>query len=248
MHSIVPVSLAVVLLSTGWAHAQVAPSAAASAPAVAPTDRAKRDADKVYQMILMHADKPRRVARDERAIADRSAHGATAPSSARQGAASSRLAAEPDTAPAKVPAPAVAGPGATAASTSAASRGESRPVETEAVVVVAPTSSPPPTPPSPATPAGDDKEVARLPAAAKNIKLELVESVEPEFPSRLLRSLGGGSVVVQFEVQPDGTVVRPEVVRSSHRGLNAAAQAAVAAWRFKPVSENVPGVVELKFE
>ena len=37
-------------------HAQVQPAASAAAP----SDRAKHDADKVYQMILQHADKPRR--------------------------------------------------------------------------------------------------------------------------------------------------------------------------------------------
>ncbi len=89
-------------------------------------------------------------------------------------------------------------------------------------------------------------------AAPRSLKLELVSSVEPEFPARLVRSLGKGSVVVNFDVRPDGTVAlalaRTEVSSSSHRGLNEAAQAAVAAWRFKPISETMPGVVELKFE
>ncbi len=84
--------------------------------------------------------------------------------------------------------------------------------------------------------------------APKVLKLELVSSVEPDFPARLMRQLGKGSVVVNFEVRPDGTVARTEVVSSPHSGLNAAAQAAVAAWRFKPISETMPGVVELTFE
>jgi len=83
---------------------------------------------------------------------------------------------------------------------------------------------------------------------AKNTKLELIQSEEPVFPSRLVRQLGNGSVVVRFDVRPDGTVTQPEVVQSSHRGLNAAAVAAVSAWRFKPISETAPGIVELKFE
>jgi TonB family protein len=82
----------------------------------------------------------------------------------------------------------------------------------------------------------------------KVTKLELVTSIEPEFPARLVRQLGKGSVTVTFDVRPDGTVSRTEVTSSSHRGLNEAAQAAVAAWRFKPISETLPGVVELKFE
>ena len=63
-----------------------------------------------------------------------------------------------------------------------------------------------------------------------------------------MRQIGKGSVVVRFDVRPDGTVARTEVTSSSHRGLNEAASAAVAAWRFKPISETLPGVVELKFE
>jgi TonB family protein len=84
--------------------------------------------------------------------------------------------------------------------------------------------------------------------AAKPPKLELVASVEPEFPSRLVRSLGNGKVLVNFDVRPDGTVARAEVVRSTHRGLNAAAEAAVMAWRFKPTGQTLPGQVELGFE
>ena len=53
---------------------------------------------------------------------------------------------------------------------------------------------------------------------------------------------------MQFEVGPAGNVVRTEVQRSSHLGLNEAARVAVAAWRFKPIAETMPGVVELKFE
>jgi TonB family protein len=52
----------------------------------------------------------------------------------------------------------------------------------------------------------------------------------------------------KVEVRPDGTVASSEVVRSSHRGLNAAAEAAVLAWRFKPTGQTLPGQVELRFE
>jgi TonB family protein len=47
-----------------------APLAAQAAPAdAAPSERAQRDADRVRQMILLHADKPRRARVDERAAA-----------------------------------------------------------------------------------------------------------------------------------------------------------------------------------
>jgi periplasmic protein TonB len=110
---------------------------------------------------------------------------------------------------------------------------------------------PPLSAPSQALPVSTAPAAALAPvsvAVPRSLKLELISSVEPEFPSRLVRSLGKGSVVVSFQVRPDGTVERTEVASSSHRGLNEAAQAAVAAWRFKPVSETMPGVVELKFD
>ena len=85
------------------------------------------------------------------------------------------------------------------------------------------------------------------PAATRPV-LELVSSVTPEFPKALLRRLGSGSVVVNFEVLPDGSVGTTTVEKTSHQGLNGAAQAAVAAWRFKPISEPAFGVTELRFE
>jgi len=196
--------------------AQVTP-APASAASSAPTDRAQRDADKVFRMILMHADKPRRVAvRDDKGVAT--------PSGA---AADARRASNPLTrpqhetaaAPAK-PVDSVPGLEASAVSSSAMA---ARAVDAQPAV-------------------------AAMPAAEKNIRLELIQSEEPMFPARLLRTVGSGSVVVQFDVLPDGTVSQPEVVRSPHRGLNAAALAAVSAWRFKPITQTAPGIVELKFE
>ena len=94
----------------------------------------------------------------------------------------------------------------------------------------------------PATPA-----LAPPPAAAART-LELVSSVEPDFPSHLVRRLAQGSVVVNFDVLPDASVGTTAIVKSSHQGLNAAAQAAVATWRFKPVSATTEGVTELRFE
>jgi hypothetical protein len=75
MHKIVP-RLAVL----AWLLAAAASPAQTPPPAAAPTERAQRDADKVFQMILQHADKPRRGARDE-------AQAATAPAPALPAAA-----------------------------------------------------------------------------------------------------------------------------------------------------------------
>lgn len=228
MQPVAFLSLLVVLCWTAAAQAQVAPSAAASSP----NDRAQRDADKVFRMILMHADKPRRAAvRDEKAAptAERPVAPARA-STASPGGAPARTASEATPGDSK-PAPSAAAPITGAPAQALAT--QAQPTDATPVAALA----------APASTLG-----TTTPAAPKNVKLELVESVEPEFPSRLVRSLGSGSVVVQFDVLPDGSVTRPEVLRSSHKGLNAAAQAAVAAWRFKPISETAPGLVELKFD
>jgi TonB family protein len=216
MQPLALLSLVAALAWAGTAMAQGTPPPA-SAAASAPTDRAQRDADKVFRMILMHADKPRRSAvRDDKVVAT--------PAVATAGA---RSASNPPTrpqnesvaAPAKPVEPAP-GPDASAVPSSA--------LATRAVDA--------------------QPGLAALPAVEKNTRLELVQSEEPIFPARLLRTVGSGSVVVQFDVLPDGTVSQPEVVRSPHRGLNAAALAAVSAWRFKPITQTAPGIVELKFE
>lgn len=63
-----------------------------------------------------------------------------------------------------------------------------------------------------------------------------------------MRRLGSGSVVVNHEVLPDGSVGTTTVEKTSRQGLNGAAQAAVAAWRFKPISEPAFGVTELRLD
>lgn len=239
MHPLALLSLVVALAWAGSACAQSAPAAAASSP----SDRAQRDADKVYRMILMHADKPRRAAtRDEKAATPTT--GATAGRSAPL----PRPAGEAAAVVAKPAEPVVAAPAPTPTPIE-------RPVETTPVMASRPAEAAAavstPAPAATVTTAAAVPAAAATsvdPAAARNTKLELVQSEEPAFPSRLVRQLGSGSVVVRFDVRPDGTVSQPEVVQSSHRGLNAAAVAAVSAWRFKPITETAPGVVELKFE
>lgn len=214
--------LAVALvLTAGPAVAQAAPAPAASSPA----DRAARDADKVFRMILMHADKPRRAPRDERAGAPPAPPQAATPAPVPVAPALSTMSAEaavrvalPDRTDAELPVAAVA-------------------------AVPAATIAAPALPTMRALPEPAAARPPRAPAV-----LELVTSVEPDFPQRLLRTIGPGSVVVEFDVAADGTVSRATVVRSPHRGLHAAAVAAVSAWRFKPPGAPTPGVAELKFE
>ena len=62
-----------------------------------------------------------------------------------------------------------------------------------------------------------------------------------------MRMLHKGSVQVRFEVQPDGTVARTEVVRTTSARLNRAAVDAVAQWRFQPLRHAQTGIVDLGF-
>lgn len=229
--ALAPCVLAVALwLTTGGAVAQTAQAPAPAASSAA--DRAARDADKVFRMILMHADKPRRAARDDR-VSPASQAAATSPAP-----------------PSAVPTPAAtsvsSAPVVSTISAEAAAR-VALPARTDTDLPVA--AVPPAVITAPALPSLQAVPVAaavRAPPATA--RLELVTSVEPDFPQRLLRTLGPGSVVVEFEVAADGTVSRAVVARSPHRGLHAAAVAAVSAWRFKPPGATTPGVAELKFE
>jgi TonB family protein len=222
-------------------------SAGAQTAAAAPSERAQRDADKVFQMILQNADKPRRAVKEDKPV--------VAAAKPVAGLVAARASGITETV---VPINATALP-ARAAATESAAAAPPTAAPVLAAVSTLPTSTA--TAPSAATTAALPAVTPALPlaavapvtslapaAASASRKLELVSSVEPAFPSRLIRQLGSGSVLVNFDVGPDGVVTRTEVARSSHRGLNDAATAAVAAWRFKPTGEALPGVVELKFE
>lgn len=219
------------LAHDAWAQATPPPAAEA------PSDRAKRDAEKVYQMILMHSDKPRKPA------------AVPAPAPAQRVL---RPSADVNADARKV----VSVPGAPAqplaAGTISPLLGEQNPA------LAKPASLPLPEPAGelqlaktlPALPASPRPRPGSATSASEAAKpvLELVSSVTPEFPKALVRRLGSGSVVVNFEVLPDGSVGTTSVETTSHQGLNGAAQAAVAAWRFKPISEPAFGVTELRFE
>jgi TonB family protein len=214
--------------------------AAPSAPASAPNERAQRDADKVFRMILQHADTPRRVVREDKPAA-------TPP------AAAPRTPAEVRSAPARAAAPVAAAASQAIAPTAEATatpRSATTTMPLAAPVIPATVEA---TALPPAAAAATLAPVASLapvpvPAPKATPRLELVSSVEPEFPARLLRAVGSGKILVQFDVRPDGTVSRATVVRSPNRGLNAPAEAAVMAWRFKPTGQALPGEVELTFE
>jgi TonB family protein len=256
------------LLSLPCLHVAAQSSSPATAPA--PSERAQRDADKVFQMILLHRDRKSPVkapAREATAAAKPFATPATpsmpstpvttrdalittasapntpnslVPNVAASTAPGSAAQAEPNSSPAAVPtAPAAAADSPRALAVSTVSELKTDlPISALPALATAEAALPMPAVPLPVVPA--------LPAPPP--RLELVSAVEPEFPSRLVRTLGTGSVVVNFVVAADGRVATANAVSSSHKGLEPAAIAAVLQWRFKAMSGPANGTTELKFE
>ena len=71
---------------------------------------------------------------------------------------------------------------------------------------------------------------------AVNNTLRAVSTPAPEYPSAALRSGDSGEVVVEFTVNPDGSVSNPRVVRANPpRVFDRAALNAVRNWRFQPI-------------
>jgi TonB family protein len=215
------------LLNATTAVAQSAPapmpSASGAASALTPAERAKRDADKVFQLIMIHSDKPRSksgVAKEEPTTAAVKVKPVT-----RAPAKDDDSASKPDAAPAPVVATA---PMPMAVPAPAAQPGASV-VAASTVVAAAPAGVP-----APAEPA-----IETLTPLARG---------EPQFPQNLLRSLRKGQVQVQFTVLPDGTVDAPTVLASSSPRLNASVLAAVTQWRFAPLTKAQSAVVEVGFD
>lgn len=205
-------------------------------------ERAKRDADKVYQWIRFHADKGPAKAKTT-AVAE----AAPAPAPPARPTPGPTAAVKPAARPAE-PAPVLAsqapedeamvGPELPLVAASAAASEDGR-VLALAVVPQA----------AAAALALPSSAAARPAAVAEPAEepLRLIDRVEPEYPAVLLRGRGSGSVLVQFQVQPDGSVQAPEVLKSSNQRLVASVLAAVARWRFAPISKTRVATVEIGF-
>lgn len=81
-----------------------------------------------------------------------------------------------------------------------------------------------------------------MPAAASSAPaapsaLRAISTPSPQYPPEALRDGRQGEVVVEFTVNPDGSVSNPRVVRSDPpRVFDRAALSAVRRWRFQPVA------------
>lgn len=83
---------------------------------------------------------------------------------------------------------------------------------------------------------------SEVPAAASSAPaapsaLRAISTPSPQYPPEALRDGRQGEVVVEFTVNPDGSVSNPRVVRSDPpRVFDRAALSAVRRWRFQPVA------------
>lgn len=90
---------------------------------------------------------------------------------------------------------------------------------------------------APQTPAPAATQQAAPQQAAAPASLRAISTPAPEYPTEALRDGRSGEVVVEFTVNPDGSVSNPRVVRASPpRTFDRAALNAVRRWRFQPVA------------
>jgi TonB family protein len=216
---------------TSAAHAQATPAAAPPGQ-LSDADRAKRDADKVFQWIRIQADKPRKAA-------------AAAPAEKPSPAPAAKVAAKPapkvtDNAAAEPVREQVAARTAVESAPAKSNASTSQePAHAAAAMAAAPqtnVAAAPVVPPANSQPIVEEDET-----------LTPVVRTEPDFPGNLMRQLRKGLVQVSFTVQPDGSVTQAHAVSSTHPRLVQSAVATVAQWRFQPLHHSQQAVVELGF-
>ena len=223
-----------VAAGSGLATPPVFAQTTASPSEIAPSERAKRDADKVFHWILIQGDRTRKApvaapkdtsAKDDRPAAKPAR--LAAPDVPARPKAEPTVAANPPSQPVTKPAEALSATG------------------TQAVAADAPK-------PDPARMA---RAESALQAAAPAVELSadapqglvVIAQPAPQFPVNVMRTLRRGTVQVQFSVLTDGTVGNLEVLKTTSPRLNAAALEAVGQWRFQPVAKVQTGAVEVGF-
>jgi TonB family protein len=67
---------------------------------------------------------------------------------------------------------------------------------------------------------------------------EAISQIPPAFPDALKRDYQAGTVRASFVVEKDGTVSRIRILETTHPAFAAAAEKAVARWKFRPGWKN----------
>ncbi len=227
-------------------------------------ERARRDADRVFNFIKFHAVRPAAPAPAPAAAARPAPRPAVpaSPAPAVAGAAAAPAAAPAAPAAAATPAPAAAATaGATPvaapapASTVAApvasaapevSNAAAQPGNASPAAASAPGFDPRTLPPASPPPAVTSEPAPAAEPEPEEVDLKLVKYVAPELDARAMAAVTTptATVRVRFTVMPNGTVgsvtALPSTNRISaaaNRALGAVATRAVAQWRFEPVKE-----------
>ncbi|MBB3197263.1 energy transducer TonB [Roseateles terrae] len=266
---LVPSCLSVCLMLAGgsvWAQATGAsapgttPAAAAAATdnkaQLSDVERAKRDADKVFQWIKFHAEKGETKKPEHQAKTDAKPEPKPQPAVAKSAAPAPARKSDEDSrtvvAAASDSQRGDAGGGMTRTSLTSSSAGAASttpPAYTgripESMAMAAPATAP--VVGAPAAPA-QQPEPEPAPLPEEDTPLRLVNKVDPEYPRALLTQQRNGSVMVKFVVQTDGSVEQVEAIKSPDRKLSVAAVAAVKQWRFAPINKPRPVSVEIGFQ
>lgn len=247
------------LLSAGDLQAAGAQSDPSTDPRFAEAaERARLEGDKVFQRILINGQLPKRAAPAAAESAPAAVN--TPPAAAKRAATpspnkSASVAtprqqtghAESPPRNAGTPAPLAVKTPTTPPTVAASAAAPSSPASAQAPAV------PSDAPPLAAETRSDtqDRPTAAASQAAgpeEDQPLILLHQVDPDFPAAIVRRQKKGVVTVRFEVQADGSVSQPEVIRSSNPRLNPAALAAVAQWKFQPLSRPQSASAELAFD
>jgi TonB family protein len=253
------VALVTSLAAVPAAQAQAGADASKAKTELSPTERAQRDADKVFQWIRFHADKPGAkpaiILPGQGAAAPAPAPAAVAakPNNNRApernadaaGARRTAAAGNPDRRGITETVADVAAEASRAESTAALSPEATQLAAASLSATNVPAVLPETLVPTPA-PAAAAAVFAEPPPVVET-PLKAIKMVEPEFPRQLQSTLRAGTVQVRFTVLPDGSVGRAEAIQTTHRRLNTAALEAVNQWRFEPIAKAREATVELVF-
>ncbi|WP_181179245.1 energy transducer TonB [Methylibium rhizosphaerae] len=236
------------------------PAAAQSDPSTDPrfaeaAERARLEGDKVFRRILINGQLPKRAGQAAAEPAAAAAARRTANPPPGKAAAPTAAAARQQTANAEAPSR-TTGPSASpvarlsAAPSSAAASAPKPPGAASAPPADVPATATRPLTAEarPDTSDGPAATTAQAAAPEQEQPLILVHQVDPDFPVAIVRRQKKGAVTVRFEVQLDGSVNQPEVIRSSNPRLNPAALAAVAQWKFEALLRPQTASAELAFD
>lgn len=103
--------------------------------------------------------------------------------------------------------------------------------------------------PRAARPAPTESAAPAPAATTARAALKLIDYVAPEIDERTRRKLrADGEVVLDFTVNPDGSVGNLAVRSASDRSLEPAALDAVGKWRYEPIAAAQPHGVQLVFK